>query len=419
MAKVYPRERGGITRYYLRYRDLDGVQRETKVASEKEGNILKQQIEEWLANSINPNQAMFTFGQMTEVFFEEHIIPECQWKTQRDYQSAFEKYHLPSWSQTPLRSINRFDIKAHRNAIEKKGISNKRVNNVMVPLKRMFSWALEHGYITDNPCTELKALPVQQEEMRYFTPEQLDDVVAACDVDDGWYRDHIYVLGWTGLRVGELQELRYSDAQWGLGTPKIYVQRAYKGNGIVGLPKSGKTRWVAMSPDVAKVLRRRQDELMTTENDLVFPASDGNRLDEANFRNRVFYPTLVKLGLREPQEKKPRAKTGEGARSGRGYCPRNDKPSAKKNGKRDYRAHDLRHTFAYIYLNRGRGDVYGLKETMGHAQLSTTMRYAHFAPEDAQRIADTLEFARNAPAPDAVKQADDGQIRAENSAQSA
>lgn len=417
MAKVYPRERGGITRYYLRYRDLEGVQRETKVASEKEGNILKQQIEEWLAGGINPNQAMFTFEQMTEVFFKEHVIPECQWKTQRDYQSAFEKYHLRQWAGTPLRSVSKFDIKAHRNAVKKTGISNKRVNNVMVPLKRMFSWALEHGYVTDDPCVGLKPLPVQQEEMRYFTPEQLDAVVAACDVDDGWYRDHTYVLGWTGLRIGELQELRYSDVQWGLGTPRIHVQRAYKGNGIVGLPKSGKKRWVAMSPDVAEVLRRRQDELMTTGSDLVFPAFNGNRLDEANFRNRVFYPTLVKLGWREPREKRQRAKRGDGARSGRGYCPRSDKPS-EKNGKRDYRTHDLRHTFAYIYLNRGRGDVYGLKETMGHAQLSTTMRYAHFAPEDAQRIADTLAFARNAPAPDAVMRAVESPMQPVNTEQS-
>ena len=38
--------------------------------------------------------------------------------------------------------------------------------------------------------------------------------------------------------------------------------------------------------------------------------------------------------------------------------------------------HDLRHTFASNYLNYG-GDIYVLKEMLGHSTVSMTERYSH------------------------------------------
>jgi integrase/recombinase XerD len=50
--------------------------------------------------------------------------------------------------------------------------------------------------------------------------------------------------------------------------------------------------------------------------------------------------------------------------------------------------HRLRHTFATEYLRRG-GDVVRLSRTLGHTQITTTMRYLHLLTEDL-----TLEHAK-------------------------
>lgn len=97
--------------------------------------------------------------------------------------------------------------------------------------------------------------------------------------------------------------------------------------------------------------------------------------------------TVEKLRWREPTPKKQRAKKGQGVRNGRGYCPR------KEERQQSYRLHDLRHSFAYIFLNRGHGDIYALKEMMGHADISTTIQYTHFSEDDAVRAADTMATA--------------------------
>jgi len=45
----------------------------------------------------------------------------------------------------------------------------------------------------------------------------------------------------------------------------------------------------------------------------------------------------------------------------------------------DFHWHDLRHSFASRLVQRG-VDIYTVKEQMGHAVISVTMRYAHLAP---------------------------------------
>ncbi|MEZ8775923.1 tyrosine-type recombinase/integrase, partial [Vibrio sp. 10N.247.310.17] len=42
--------------------------------------------------------------------------------------------------------------------------------------------------------------------------------------------------------------------------------------------------------------------------------------------------------------------------------------------------HVLRHTFASHYVMSG-GNIVKLRDVLGHSEITTTMRYAHLAPE--------------------------------------
>ncbi|MFA0672260.1 tyrosine-type recombinase/integrase, partial [Vibrio splendidus] len=42
--------------------------------------------------------------------------------------------------------------------------------------------------------------------------------------------------------------------------------------------------------------------------------------------------------------------------------------------------HVLRHTFASHYVMNG-GNIVKLRDVLGHREITTTMRYAHLAPE--------------------------------------
>lgn len=69
--------------------------------------------------------------------------------------------------------------------------------------------------------------------------------------------------------------------------------------------------------------------------------------------------------------------------------------SAVKRAKiEDFHFNDLRHTFASWFMMRG-GDLYALKQILGHASITMTERYAHLAPDHLR--SQMAKTERNAP----------------------
>jgi len=63
----------------------------------------------------------------------------------------------------------------------------------------------------------------------------------------------------------------------------------------------------------------------------------------------------------------------------------------KKGGLPKIKFHDLRHTFASNFVMKG-GNILSLKEILGHADISTTMMYAHLASSYLEEEINRLDF---------------------------
>jgi site-specific recombinase XerD len=55
----------------------------------------------------------------------------------------------------------------------------------------------------------------------------------------------------------------------------------------------------------------------------------------------------------------------------------------------DVRIHDLRHNFASLLINSGRS-LYEVQKLLGHADISTTQRYAHLAQATLQEATELV-----------------------------
>lgn len=142
----------------------------------------------------------------------------------------------------------------------------------------------------------------------------------------------------TGVRAGELCALTYADYE--SKRSRLHIRNG-KGN---------KARYVILGKRSSKALWRylvTRGELQP--NSALFATRTGAHLDRSNL-----YHTIRRIGDRA--------------------------------GVKDVFIHRFRHTFAVEFLRNG-GNVFVLKELMGHEKLEQTMRYVKFAEADISAAA--------------------------------
>ena len=148
------------------------------------------------------------------------------------------------------------------------------------------------------------------------------------------------VAAFTGLRLGELRGLRWSDIDF--SKRLVHVRRSYT-HGTEGPPKSGLVRSVPLIDQAAKAfdaLSRR--EHFIDPDDLVFVSATGGVVDDVRLRRR-YYAALDRAGLKR------------------------------------LTFHCLRHTFGTIAVQAF--PLSDVKAYMGHADIATTMIYVHHVPQ--------------------------------------
>jgi integrase len=154
------------------------------------------------------------------------------------------------------------------------------------------------------------------------------------------------------MRLDEALHLMWTDVD--LQHRVIHVHRGRR-----GAPKSGRLRHVPIFDAVLSVLREMK--LAKGENTLLWPGAKLDQFGEQRPRNKssVFRPfkaAVLRAGVAK-----------------------------------NLRIHDLRHTFAGLFLASG-GDIFKLSKILGHSSVAITQQvYAHLHPdafaEDYSRVA--------------------------------
>ena len=70
---------------------------------------------------------------------------------------------------------------------------------------------------------------------------------------------------------------------------------------------------------------------------------------------------------------------------------------AKAAGVKPIRFHDLRHTFAALWVMSGQS-IYELQKVLGHSSVTMTERYSHLSPEHLKGKTEFLDLAPRAEA---------------------
>jgi len=209
-------------------------------------------------------------------------------------------------------------------------------------IKAFWGWLQREGYIDNNPLTKFTLPKVPDKPVQVLTTQQIRTLLSQIDrstAKGGKYYLILLLLLDTGIRVGELVFIRIEDLDLLYGC----IQVLGKGQKVRSVPVSKLTR-----KEIIRYLNHFRGQLCPTDSPYLFPKSDGKPIS-VNSVQQFLHRLANRAGLK-----------------GIKCSP-----------------HVFRHTFATQSIANG-ANVFVLKEIMGHASLSTTLKYTHLQPHDLQ-----------------------------------
>ncbi len=208
-----------------------------------------------------------------------------------DYNCIFNRYLLPAFGGKLLGKITERDIAEFVVSIKEK-LSNKRINNVLIPLKSLLKTAHRRKVISSNPAVFIGVLRVDKTEIR---PLSIKEVRLFLETVDSHFKDHFLVAFFTGLRPSEQIALKWDGIDFARSKISVVDARVM---GEESAPKTVESRRaIDMAPPVKEALQR-QAERTFLKGPYVFVSKEGSIVDVGNLRKRVWYPTLKKAGLK-------------------------------------------------------------------------------------------------------------------------
>jgi len=215
-------------------------------------------------------------------------------------------------------------------------------------LRVFFNWAKRKGLLDDNPFDRLELPKAQNKIAEFLTPTQLQKLLTTMSDAGGseitWLTNLVLFAVNTGLRRGELISLTRTSVDLESNIVTVRNTKDFS-------TKSGHERSIPLSTDSRKILLHLLDVNSPEQNSQIFRGPYGRPLTGDYVSKRFKY--FVRLaGLSE-----------------------------------SIRFHSLRHTCASWLVMRG-VSIPIVQAIMGHRDFSTTIGYAHLAPDVLQASID-------------------------------
>lgn len=210
--------------------------------------------------------------------------------TIKGYNSAIEFYLKPNFGHIKLTDLTASMIKSWIGSLT---ISAKRINNVLIPLRTIFSDAYAEELIDKNPMLRVKNLPVITEEPNPLTPTQIESILKELPQQG---KNLIQFALWTGLRTSELLALEWGDIDF--KAELVRVRRAIVNkNSKQPKTKSGERDVKLFPPSLEALINQKQFTFLAGAKVFNNPNTNKPWETDAQIRRTLWIPALKKAGV--------------------------------------------------------------------------------------------------------------------------
>lgn len=265
--------------------------------------------------------------------------------TYENYRKIINNQIVPNLGHIPINRLKRKDV---NDWVSEMDVTNKRIANIVSPLRTALTDAVQNDLIETNPLQEWSYKKQEAPKEPTIDPFTIDEQQAILEQLTGQSKNLIRFAFWTGLRTSELIALEWRDVDW--HKKVIYISRAKTSH--ANLPEVPKTRsGVRIVKLLPPAIRALEDQAKYTEFD------DGIVFYNPNTSKPWIGDKAIRVGLWQP--------------------------ALKRAGVRYRYPYQARHTYASMMLSAGETLAW-VSNQMGHSTiLMTAQAYARWIPDSS------------------------------------
>jgi len=244
-----------------------------------------------------------------------------------------------------------------------KEVSEATVDKYLSVFKAFFNWCDIQGIFHANPVRKIRMFRPNNQIVRYLNADEYQRLLTAAEKIRWYLRPVIEIAANTGLRRGNILELRWDECDRESG---VIRKAKTKNNEAVAIP---------MNAAVLAVLDKLEER--RNGSPYVFPHMQGEQEGEAIKDVKNSFRTALKKAKIEK-----------------------------------FRFHDLRHCCASWLMMNG-ADLNDVRQILGHKSIAMTLRYAHLSP---RYLADKVKLLEKTTLPNSCQMQDATRSNSEQNA---
>ena len=325
--------------WWVRFRiGTEHIRRTARTEKKAEAQAFLLRLMDEHAAAARDERPRYTYAEAVERFFGETSIKA---RTKASYRSN-DKACRPTLGSLRLAEINRRALADHITARKQSGVTDATIRRDLAFLSSLFSAAIRWEWLDTNPVTAVskRSLKEARPRTRFLTQAEFASLKRAAP---DYLKPILTLAVETGMRREELLGLTVRAID--LERREIHLDKT----------KTNAPRRVPLTDTAVVTVESLLNAPNRPSSPYLLCKADGSRHVDPK---RAFAATL------------------------------------KASGIKDFRWHDLRHTFASWWVQGG-GDLYRLSRVLGHSTLQMSARYGHLRTDDLHDELRTLAQKRS------------------------
>ena len=324
--------------------------------------------------SIDTKRQQITLNEWFEEWFTKYKVPTIKSTSVFAMKSKYYNTFGNLIGTKKVVDIRNIDIQEAINAMQKQGRASSSMRDALGRVRDCLESAKHNRIISENPCFEISVPWENKQVLRRFLSVNEQNLFLQT-VENNWYKEMFYIMFLTGMRIGEVGGLKWSDVDfenecihinhslscnYEKGVKKMFLTTPKTHNSYRKIPFMGEAKEMFLAQ------KKKQDKI---KREL------GKRYRcEGEFADLVFVTSMGSPVLRYHAEKECK-KVVKAINEAEAF------DSVREQRKpiifEDVYPHALRHTFCSRCFEKGMNPKV-VQALMGHQHYSTTIEiYTH------------------------------------------